>query len=99
MPINKIQFQPGQSLPDFFAQFGTEAQCKAALEKIRWPDGFTCPDYEEMEYTIVQRGELKLRFRCFLSRTYNSFFCRFQAFHVLNKSICCLFEQLQLFDG
>jgi hypothetical protein len=35
MPINKIQFQPGLSLPDFLAQFGTEAQCETALEKTR----------------------------------------------------------------
>ncbi|HBH35724.1 MAG TPA: IS1595 family transposase [Gammaproteobacteria bacterium] len=60
MPINKIQFQPGLSLPHFFAQFGTESQCKAALEKMRWPDGFICPDCGEMEYTAVQRGQLKL---------------------------------------
>ena len=60
MPINKIQFQRGLSLPDHFAEYGSEAQCKAALEKMRWPDGFICPDCGETEYTVVQRGELKL---------------------------------------
>lgn len=31
MPINRIPFQPGMSLPKFFARFGTEAQWEAAL--------------------------------------------------------------------
>lgn len=29
--------------PQFEARFGTEAQCQAFLEKLRWPDGFVCP--------------------------------------------------------
>ena len=32
MPMNRIQFQSGLSLPDFLHQFGTEAQCEAELE-------------------------------------------------------------------
>ncbi len=28
---------------EFRAAFGTEEQCRAALEKLRWPHGFTCP--------------------------------------------------------
>ena len=43
MPINKIQFQQGLPLPEFFDQFGTEAQCEQALEQARWPGGFVCP--------------------------------------------------------
>jgi len=43
MAMNRIQFQPGLSLPAFLEQFGTEAQCEAALEKERWPQGFRCP--------------------------------------------------------
>ena len=30
MPQNLIQFQPGMSLDEFFARYGTEAQCAAA---------------------------------------------------------------------
>lgn len=41
--INSIQFQKGLSLADFMAQYGTEAQCEAALIEARWPDGFVCP--------------------------------------------------------
>jgi transposase-like protein len=28
---------------EFQAAFGTEAQCRAVLEKLRWPKGFLCP--------------------------------------------------------
>lgn len=31
------------SLFELFEQFGTEAQCEAALEHARWPQGFRCP--------------------------------------------------------
>jgi hypothetical protein len=43
MAMNRIQFQPGLSLPAFLGQFGGEAQCAAALEQARWPEGFRCP--------------------------------------------------------
>lgn len=43
MAMNRIQFQPGLSLPAFYKLYGTEAQCAAALEKARWPTGFSCP--------------------------------------------------------
>ncbi len=33
----------GLSEAEFRAAFGTEEQCRAALEKLRWPRGFTCP--------------------------------------------------------
>lgn len=43
MPMNRIQFQPGLSLPEFNRLYGTEAQCEAALVQARWPTGFCCP--------------------------------------------------------
>lgn len=43
MPMNRIQFQHGLSLPVFLSSFGTETQCAAAVEHARWPDGFWCP--------------------------------------------------------
>jgi ISXO2-like transposase domain/Transposase zinc-ribbon domain len=43
MTMNRIQFQPGLSLPDFSKLFGTESLCADALEHARWPDGFCCP--------------------------------------------------------
>jgi len=31
------------SEPDFCAAYGSEEQCRALLERLRWPDGFVCP--------------------------------------------------------
>ena len=44
MTMNRVQFQPGLSMPEFFERYGTEAQCQAALQAARWPSGFVCPD-------------------------------------------------------
>lgn len=43
MPQNMIQFQPGMSLSEFIQRYGTERQCEAALERMRWPTGYICP--------------------------------------------------------
>jgi ribosomal protein L37AE/L43A len=43
MPLNRVQFQAGLSMPEFLERFGSEAQCRAALEAARWPQGFVCP--------------------------------------------------------
>jgi len=43
MPQNCIQFQHGQSLAEFLAQYGTQEQGEEALEHRRWPAGFVCP--------------------------------------------------------
>jgi len=50
MPMNRVQFQAGLSLPDFLTQYGTEAQCVAALERARWRDGFRCPRCDHSAY-------------------------------------------------
>jgi hypothetical protein len=43
MAMNRIQFQPGLSMPEFTQRFGSESQCAGALEAARWPNGFSCP--------------------------------------------------------
>ena len=43
MPMNRVQFQPGLSLPAFFRRYGTEEQCLQAWIRMRWPHGFVCP--------------------------------------------------------
>jgi hypothetical protein len=43
MAMNRIQFQPGLSMPEFLERYGTESQCEAALEHARWPSGFVAP--------------------------------------------------------
>ena len=40
MSSGVLQFQPGLSLREFMAGFGTEAQCQEALRLALWPNGF-----------------------------------------------------------
>jgi len=63
MAMNRIQFQPGLSMPEFFQQYRTEAQCEAALEKARWPEGFRCPCCGGSAHCVVRGGSRKL-FQC-----------------------------------
>ena len=37
MTFNRIQFQPGMSLPELLRCFGTKAHCAAARKAARWP--------------------------------------------------------------
>ncbi|OGQ98841.1 MAG: hypothetical protein A2521_11080 [Deltaproteobacteria bacterium RIFOXYD12_FULL_57_12] len=46
MKMNRIQFQQGLRLNQFFAQYGKEQQCKSVLESARWPHGFICPKFK-----------------------------------------------------
>lgn len=43
MAMNRVQFQRGLSMVEFMEQYGTDAQCEAALVASRWPQGFACP--------------------------------------------------------
>lgn len=38
-----VQFQQGMSLQQFLNEFGSEDQCRQAVFRMRWPDGFRCP--------------------------------------------------------
>jgi hypothetical protein len=55
MPMNRVQFQPGMSLREFQARFGTEQQCRQALHEARWPYGFRCPSCEGAEHSLFER--------------------------------------------
>jgi len=71
MSMNRIQFQPGLSQPAFHEQFGTEAQCEAALEQARWQQGFRCPDCGETRHSTFRVGTLKT-FQCSACRKQTS---------------------------
>ncbi len=60
MPMNRIQFQAGISLPEFFERYGTEKQCEAAVMALRWPCGFRCPRCSTAAHYVVGRGARKL---------------------------------------
>jgi transposase-like protein len=63
MSMNRIQFQPGLSLPEFLKHFGTETQCATALEQARWPQGFRCPRCAQDVCGRV-RGRTHTLFQC-----------------------------------
>ena len=63
MSMNRIQFQPGLSMPEFLKQFGTEAQCEAELEQARWPQGFVCPCCAHAGHSVLKGGPHKT-FQC-----------------------------------
>ena len=63
MAMNRIQFQPGLSMPELFAQFGSEAQCEQALARARWPAGFRCPCCQGSAHCVVRTSSHPL-FQC-----------------------------------
>ncbi|CDH46495.1 transposase (fragment) [Candidatus Contendobacter odensis Run_B_J11] len=65
MPMNRIQFQPGLSLPAFLEQFGAETHGETALERARWPEGFRCPHCGEAGHDVLrQRGRKTFQCQC-----------------------------------
>ncbi|UHD16232.1 IS1595 family transposase [Thiocapsa bogorovii] len=63
MAMNRIQFQQGMSLFEHFQHYGTEAQCAAALERSRWPNGFRCPICGGAAHCVL-RGSTRKTFQC-----------------------------------
>ena len=68
MAKNKIQFQKGLSLPELFARFGSEEQCRQELFHLRWPQGYQCPKCGHDQYCEIRGRKL-----------YQCKKCRFQA--------------------
>lgn len=63
MAMNRIQFQPGLSMPEFLKDYGTEAQCEQMLEAVRWPKGFRCPRCESTGHYVLRDSTRKV-FQC-----------------------------------
>ncbi len=63
MPMNRVQFQPGLSLPEFLTSFGTEAWYAEVVKRARWPGGFRCPKCDAPVHYVVGHGARKL-FQC-----------------------------------
>lgn len=56
MPINQVQFQKGLSLDEFISRYGKEEQCRKALMKAKWPNGFQCPQCECTKHCELTSG-------------------------------------------
>ena len=58
------------TIDEFQEQFISEEACLRYLEKIRWPDGFACPNCGHVKYWKTKRGQLqchKCRHQCSLT--------------------------------
>jgi hypothetical protein len=63
MSMNRVQFQPGLSMPELLRQSVTEEQCEATLERLRWPQGFRCPHRGASHHYVLRVGARKV-FQC-----------------------------------
>lgn len=55
MAMNRVQFQPGLSLPMFLQRYGTESACERELLQARWPQGFECAHCAATHATTFER--------------------------------------------
>ncbi|MGH9808234.1 MAG: IS1595 family transposase [Terriglobia bacterium] len=63
MAMNLIQFQAGLSMVQFVEQYGTEAKCRRALYRARWPKGFRCPACGDRRRSTFRRGR-QIYYQC-----------------------------------
>lgn len=65
MAMNKVQFQHGLPLLEFFQSYGTEVQCEDIVRAWRWPSGFSCPrcPQSQIEHSEFRRAG-RLYFQC-----------------------------------
>lgn len=63
MANSLIQFQQGMSLPEFLQCFGTEAACREAIQRSRWPNGFACPACSGCAHCLIANAGRPL-FQC-----------------------------------
>jgi len=64
MAKNKVQFQEGLSIPKFLKTYGTEEQCKNALFRWRWSNGFICPGCGHTGYCEIASRKVYQCHRC-----------------------------------
>jgi len=63
MAQNKVQYQRGLSMLEFFDRFGSQAQCEALVRAWRWPEGFVCPRCQGSWHSEFRRQD-RLYFQC-----------------------------------
>ena len=54
----------GLSDEAFREAFGTEEQCRSALSRLRWPDGFVCPACGHRGHCVLAGRSLYQCYRC-----------------------------------
>jgi hypothetical protein len=58
MAMNRVQFQIGLPMLEFFGQYGTQVQCEEVLRGWRWPEGYACPKCKGSAHSEHRRGGL-----------------------------------------
>ena len=76
MAQNKVQYQRGLSMPEFFEGYGSVEQCEALVRGWRWPEGFSCSRCQGGWHSEFRR-EGRLYFQCTGCR-YQCTGCRYQ---------------------
>lgn len=63
MAMNSVQLQAGLSMTEFYRRYGTEAKCRRALYRARWPNGFRCPACNDRRRSTFRRGQ-QMYYQC-----------------------------------
>ncbi len=63
MAQNKVQYQRGLSMPEFFDGYGSAEQCEALVRSWRWPAGFVCSRCRATWHSEFRRHD-RLYFQC-----------------------------------
>lgn len=63
MAQNRVQYQRGLSMPEFFGVYGSVQQCEALVRGWRWPKGFRCPRCQGSWHSEFRRQD-RLYFQC-----------------------------------
>lgn len=71
MKMNRVQFQAGLSMAEFFERYGSNDKCEAALIESRWPSGFVCPKCTSAHSSSFRR-QGRLYYQCTASAATNA---------------------------
>ncbi len=63
MAQNKVQYQRGLPMLEFFDSYGSEHRCEEAVRNWRWPHGFMCPRCQSAGHSEFRRSD-RLYFQC-----------------------------------
>lgn len=63
MAQNKVQYQRGLSMPEFYDRYGSPQQCEDLVRVWRWPKGFVCPRCQGSGHSEFRRQD-RLYFQC-----------------------------------
>lgn len=63
MAMNRVQYQAGLPMLEFFENYGTQEQCEDLVRAWRWPHGFACHRCGQSWHSEFRRGQ-RLYFQC-----------------------------------